>query len=131
MLVMPFFFRRLGVKWMLLGWHGRLGGPLPAVRVRQRRGARLHVYLGILLHGICYDFFFVTGQIYVDKAAPKEHPGERPGLHHPGHLRGGHAHRHLGLGAGGGPATGAPAGEGWPHDWTAHLAVAGLRWRSS
>ena len=71
MLVMPFFFARLGVKKMLLfgmlAWAGRyllfaFGNPQSLVWM---------YYLGILMHGICYDFFFVTGQIYVDTIAPK------------------------------------------------------------
>lgn len=65
MAVMPFFIVRLGVKNMLaigmLAWvlryffFGSLAFPL--------------VVVGLLLHGICYDFFFVASQIYVDSKA--------------------------------------------------------------
>lgn len=73
MIIMPFCFARLGVKWMLTigmgAWVLRYGlwgfafgqeGPL----------LTLPIFIGILLHGICYDFFFVTGMIYTDKKAP-------------------------------------------------------------
>ncbi len=71
MLLIPWFFRRLGVKYMLAAGMG-------AWMVRYvlfaygNAGPRVWMlWLGILLHGICYDFFFVTGQIYIDrKAAP-------------------------------------------------------------
>jgi nucleoside transporter len=70
MLVMPFSFRRLGVKWMLL--IGMFTWALRYVLFAFGDGGSLvwMVYLGIIVHGICYDFFFVTGQIYVDKRAP-------------------------------------------------------------
>ena len=38
------------------------------------------VFLGILLHGICYDFFFVTGMIYTDKKAKPEVKGQAQAL---------------------------------------------------
>ncbi|AWV96711.1 nucleoside permease [Arcticibacterium luteifluviistationis] len=72
LLLMPFFFSRLGVKKMLLiamlAWITRYlffayGNNEELVPL---------LYMGIILHGICYDFFFVTGQIYVDQAAPKK-----------------------------------------------------------
>jgi nucleoside transporter len=67
MLLIPWFFRRLGVKYMLVAgmsaWTLRyalfaFGNPDAGVWM---------LWLGILLHGICYDFFFVTGQIYIDR----------------------------------------------------------------
>ncbi|MCG3164230.1 MAG: hypothetical protein JMDDDDMK_05717 [Acidobacteria bacterium] len=80
MIVMPFFFRRLGVKWMLamgmLAWVVRyalfsLGAP---------DEVRWMIIVGIVLHGICYDFFFVTGQIYTDQIAPKHIRAQAQGL---------------------------------------------------
>lgn len=80
MLVMPLFFRKLGVKWMLavgmLAWVARYG--LFAIGASSE--VRWMIMFGVVLHGICYDFFFVTGQIYTDQVAPKAIRGQAQGM---------------------------------------------------
>lgn len=80
LLLMPFFFKRFGYKIMLVvgmaAWGARyalfmFGNPTELVWM---------LYGGIILHGICYDFFFVTGQIYVDERAPKAVKNAAQGL---------------------------------------------------
>ena len=68
-LLIPFFFRRLGVKWMIaigmIAWAVRflLFGYGDAAENLWM------LFAGIILHGVCFDFFFVTGQIYTDNKA--------------------------------------------------------------
>ncbi|MBM3999408.1 MAG: MFS transporter [Planctomycetes bacterium] len=80
MLVMPLFFARLGVKWMLfvgmLAWVVRYA----LFAATATTGLAPLVLAGIVLHGICYDFFFVTGQIYTDKAAPSHVRAQAQGM---------------------------------------------------
>jgi len=70
MLLIPWFFRRLGVKYMLAvgmaAWALRYG----LFAYGNASGLMWMLWGGIVLHGICYDFFFVVGQIYIDREAP-------------------------------------------------------------
>jgi nucleoside transporter len=80
MVVMPWFFRRLGVKWMLLVGMAAWTARYALFGLGDATSGMWMLYAGILLHGICYDFFFVTGQIYVDSKAPADLRAAAQGL---------------------------------------------------
>ena len=70
MILMPFIFRKITVKGILLA--GLLAWTLRyALLAYGNPGSGMWMfYLAILLHGVCYDFFFMTGQLYTDIKAP-------------------------------------------------------------
>ncbi len=78
MLLVPFFLVRLGVKWMLVV--GMLAWALRYLVFATFPESAAMLILGVALHGVCYDFFFVTGQLYVDRKAPKPIRASAQGL---------------------------------------------------
>jgi nucleoside transporter len=79
-LAIPFLFNRIGVKKMLMigmtAWilryiafaYGNMGSNL------------WMLYAGIILHGVCYDFFFVTGYMYTEKKSNERIKNAAQGL---------------------------------------------------
>jgi nucleoside transporter len=80
MLMLPFFYQKLGVKKLLIvglvAWIVRF----LCFGYGDARSTEWMLYLGIVLHGICYDFFFVTGQIYTDNKAGEKIKASAQGL---------------------------------------------------
>lgn len=80
MLLLPIFFVRFGFKNTLL--FGMLAWALRYVLFAYGNPDELSfmLILGIALHGICYDFFFVSGQIYTDSKAGDQYKSAAQGL---------------------------------------------------
>ena len=79
-LALPFFFTKFGFKKTILV--GMLAWTLRYLMFAYGNADELSFMLiiGIALHGICYDFFFVSGQIYTDTKAGQKHKSAAQGL---------------------------------------------------
>lgn len=79
-LLIPFFFRRLGVKYMIMLGMIAWGVRFLLFGFGNAEAGLWMLFLGIILHGVCFDFFFVTGQIYTDDKAGEKIKSQAQGM---------------------------------------------------
>ena len=80
MLLVPFALLRFGVKWTMVAGLGALAIRYFALWGGVAADQTFLYYIAILVHGIIFGFFFVGGQVYVDKKAPPEIRAQAQGL---------------------------------------------------
>jgi len=80
MLLVPLALSRFGAKWTMVIGLGALAIRYLALWGGVAGGQTFLYYIAILVHGIIFGFFFVGGQVYVDKKAPAEIRAQAQGL---------------------------------------------------
>jgi nucleoside transporter len=80
LLCLPIFFKKAGFKWTILV--GMLAWAVRYVLFAYGNAGDLSFMLltGLALHGVCYDFFFVSGQIYTDARAGAQYKSAAQGM---------------------------------------------------
>jgi MFS family permease len=129
MLLLPLVYRRLGIKWILIvaiiSWIVRF----LCFGYGNATSSEWMIYTGILLHGICFDFFFVSGMIYSDQKAGEKIKSQAQGLislatygvgMYIGSLVAGYVQKRYTTGEGANSVT------NWTNVWLVPAAIAGV-----